>query len=287
MAEPLMQKKQKISKCDFAIIKKIKSMLDIPVFANGGCEHKNEVLDCLKFTGCDGYMAAESILSNPAMFVDSDKEFDSFEMAREYVSFCKMCKDEKKWNVKHKHVAMKGHVFKIMYRELTIFQDLRNCLGATTDIEWIWNVVDALDEKRKKMDKNLYTFLYDLFTVNWYHRHWKAFEQSELMQVWDEIINECSKPLDFAKNKLEIIELLIKYKVIKENECRMKLKLSNDEMNEIKRKLYKRREEEQEMLRKLNETAQTEANLVNSMFGNDEDESDQSDSDESIIYDVD
>ena len=282
-------KKQKIGNCDFEMIKKIKAMMDIPVFANGGCEHKNEVLKCLEITGCDGYMAAESILSNPAMFVETDEVFDSFKMARDYVSYCKLCKEEKNWNVKHKHVAMKGHLFKILYRELTVFQDLRNYLGATTDIEWIWNVVDVLEEKRKQMDCNLYQFLYDIFTVNWYHRHWKPYEQMELMETWDEIVSECTKPLDFAKNRIEIIRLLIKYRVINEEECKIKLMLSDGEINELKQKIQTQQEEE-ELMRRIGKNAQSEASLINSMFGYDNDESEndtESDSNESIILDID
>ena len=63
-------KKQDTALCDWRLIRRIKRALDIPVFANGGCETRQDVLRCLQATQCDGYMAAESLLANPAMFLD-------------------------------------------------------------------------------------------------------------------------------------------------------------------------------------------------------------------------
>lgn len=63
------EKKQSQSGCNWDIIKRIKNELNIPVFANGGCETLNQVEKCLEYTNCDGYMAAEPLLCNPAMFL--------------------------------------------------------------------------------------------------------------------------------------------------------------------------------------------------------------------------
>lgn len=68
-------KKDKTGDCDFEVITAIKSGVNIPIFANGGCETMSEVMDCLSTTKCDGYMAAESLLTNPAMFhIESESE---------------------------------------------------------------------------------------------------------------------------------------------------------------------------------------------------------------------
>ena len=63
------EKKQSQHGCNWDIIKKIKKSLNIPVFANGGCQTLMQVKKCLQYTKCDGYMAAEPLLCNPAMFM--------------------------------------------------------------------------------------------------------------------------------------------------------------------------------------------------------------------------
>ncbi|ETO02382.1 dihydrouridine synthase, partial [Reticulomyxa filosa] len=64
------QRKSESKACNFDIIRVIKAQVqDIPIFANGGCEVIEDVEQCLQYTKCDGYMAAESLLSNPAMFL--------------------------------------------------------------------------------------------------------------------------------------------------------------------------------------------------------------------------
>eukprot|EP01083_Nonionella_stella_P001909 5502_1 len=273
-------RKQKISTCDFDMIKQIKDTMDIPVFANGGCETYDDVIKCLERTGCDGYMAAESILSNPSLFCLKERR-DAFEIGREYIALCKLCKNEKQWVMRHKHVAMKGHLFKILYRELTVFQDIRNRLGATDNVEWIWNVVDLLDMRRKAMDKHLYRFVYETFSVNWYHRHWKSYETLERMNVWDSIVSECTMPIE--ENQFELIQLMVKYKCLDYDECKEELGMCDEEIERLKQgvKIEAGKDKIEEEITDTNH----EANLVNSMFGmHDDDDSDDS---ESIIYDVD
>lgn len=43
-------------------------MLTIPVIANGSIANYDEVIECMKQTGCDGVMSAEAILEYPALF---------------------------------------------------------------------------------------------------------------------------------------------------------------------------------------------------------------------------
>lgn len=52
------QNKDKVGECDWAIIKKIKETLNIPVVANGGIYLFNDVNKCLAETNVDGVMSA-------------------------------------------------------------------------------------------------------------------------------------------------------------------------------------------------------------------------------------
>eukprot|EP01084_Bolivina_argentea_P164287 285638_1 len=277
----LNSKKNKTGKCNFKLISKIKQIMDIPVFANGGCENINDVINCLKITGCDGYMAAESILSNPSMFITENKSnLKPFKIANDYINYCKLCKYKKNWIIRNKYVAIKGHLFKILYRELTIFQEIRNKLGGCDDIEYIWNVVNLLEKRKKNMNKFIYEFIYNKITINWYHRHWKSYKQLELMDLWDIVLNECNKPIE--NNQFELIELMIKYNILNYKQCKHELMMSNQEINNLKICIKIQREKE-EIEKNNKQKMDTEANLINSMFGMHQDSDDDDDDDDDII----
>jgi tRNA-dihydrouridine synthase 1 len=70
------------------IIKKIKETVSIPVFANGNIQHFEDIEKCMKYTGADGVMSAETLLYNPALF--SNTHVDQITMAQEYLDFCKI-----------------------------------------------------------------------------------------------------------------------------------------------------------------------------------------------------
>jgi len=79
-------KKQTVGPCHYGIIKEIKKSLNIPVIVNGGISTFEDVQRALKFTGCDGVMASESILEYPALF-DPTKIYDMDDLCLEYFDF--------------------------------------------------------------------------------------------------------------------------------------------------------------------------------------------------------
>lgn len=66
------QNKEKVGKCDWEFIRRVKQELKIPVFANGGIYKHADIVNCLEFTKADGVMSSEALLENPMLFQDTD-----------------------------------------------------------------------------------------------------------------------------------------------------------------------------------------------------------------------
>jgi len=166
--------KQKIGPCDFDIIRKIKETLDIPVVANGGIETLADVKRVLEITGCDGVMVSEGILGNPAIFSGLDPEHapTPIQMAREYLELVKEV------NTHGSKVAARPHLFKILFKELTVLTSVRDFLGQCLDFETICTVPDVIEAEIKKMGEEKYQEIYDK-TPTWYMRFQAKKKQKE------------------------------------------------------------------------------------------------------------
>jgi tRNA-dihydrouridine synthase 1 len=104
------QNKQKVGKCDWNMIKKIKNTLKIPVFANGGIYTFEDAINCLKYTGADAVMSSEALLENPALFSGMIHDMDT--VALDYLEL------SKKYNPDVSQI--RGHLFKILYAGLQV-----------------------------------------------------------------------------------------------------------------------------------------------------------------------
>jgi len=113
------QNKQKVGKCDWEMIKKIKRAVKIPVYANGGIYNYEDAVKCLELTGVDGVMSSESLLENPALF--SGKVYNLDQIAWEYLELCKIYQTDSCY--------IRPHLFKFLFTGLQRYPELREELG--------------------------------------------------------------------------------------------------------------------------------------------------------------
>ncbi|KAI3893742.1 hypothetical protein MKW92_026957 [Papaver armeniacum] len=113
-------------RADWSAIKAVKDAVRIPVLANGNVRHMEDVKNCLKDTGVDGVLSAETLLENPALFAgfrtaewiegeeESTKvgEIDQGDLLVDYLKLCE--KYPVPWRMIRSHVhKLLGDWFKI------------------------------------------------------------------------------------------------------------------------------------------------------------------------------
>jgi len=132
------QNKQKVGKCDWDMIRKIKQSVNIPVFANGGIYTYEDAVKCLEYTGVDGVMSSESLLENPALFSGEVKDLDN--LAMEYLDICKTYETDPAY--------IRPHLFKMLYAGLQKHTGLREDLAKAKTLEELTNITKKVQELR-------------------------------------------------------------------------------------------------------------------------------------------
>jgi tRNA-dihydrouridine synthase 1 len=117
---------------DWDKIRAVKEAVAVPVFANGNVLFHSDIETCLKATGADAVMSAETQLYNPAIFAPASPSLSPFragvhpphtDLALEYLSIVR------ELQTKPSPSAIKGHLFKLMRPGLVRETDLRERLG--------------------------------------------------------------------------------------------------------------------------------------------------------------
>lgn len=133
------QNKDRVGECDWAMIRRIKETISIPVVANGGIYLMQDVNRCLAETNVDGVMSAEALLENPALFsgqiVNLDRlAFEYLELAEQHPGADNSC--------------IRAHLFKMLFTGLAIHIDLRERLVKTMGIDNFRQIVHELNMRR-------------------------------------------------------------------------------------------------------------------------------------------
>jgi len=124
---------------DWDIVTRLKKELSIPVFSNGNIRTYDDVKECLKVTGTDGVMSAESIRKNPALF--SGLTPDPFDISFEYLDFCDKYETPIGW--------VKDHIFHFLMSFVTRHLDWRDQIHQSQSLKQVREVLGRFQEALK------------------------------------------------------------------------------------------------------------------------------------------
>ncbi|CAG7860525.1 unnamed protein product [Brassica rapa] len=160
------EKDGKKFRADWGAIKEVREALRIPVLANGNVRCVEDVDECIRETGVEGVLSAETLLENPAAFAGFrtaewakeegyvDGGLDQGDLVVEYLKLCE--KHPVPWRMIRSHVhKMLGDWFRVHPRVREEF-NAQNILT----FEFLYGLVDQLKElggrvplyKKRKID---------------------------------------------------------------------------------------------------------------------------------------
>lgn len=148
------EKDGKKIRADWNLIRAVKNAVRIPVLANGNIRHTDDVWSCLKETGADGVLSAESLLENPALFAGfrtaqwvcgseesgDNGKLDQADLALEYLQLCE--KYPVPWRM------IRSHVHKMLGEWFRAHPQVREDLNAQSKLtfEFLYGLVNRLKE---------------------------------------------------------------------------------------------------------------------------------------------
>ncbi|KAJ0239093.1 Uncharacterized protein HA466_0235990 [Hirschfeldia incana] len=164
------EKDGKKFRADWGAIKEVRNALRIPVLANGNVRCIEDVEDCIRETGVEGVLSAETLLENPAVFAGfrtaewaKDNEegegyvdggLDQGDLVVEYLKLCE--KHPVPWRM------IRSHVHKMLGDWFKVHPQVREQLNAQNILtfEFLYGLVDQLKElggrvplyKKRKID---------------------------------------------------------------------------------------------------------------------------------------
>eukprot|EP01025_Chloroclados_australasicus_P010883 TRINITY_DN14608_c0_g2_i1.p1 TRINITY_DN14608_c0_g2~~TRINITY_DN14608_c0_g2_i1.p1 ORF type:complete len:382 (-),score=33.67 TRINITY_DN14608_c0_g2_i1:834-1979(-) len=124
------QKNTKKIRADWDQIKAVKNALQIPVLANGNISCLEDCYRCMEYTGCEGVMSAEGLLSNPQLFDPRLLQCRPWDPVRHLLEYLQLC---------GQHPVppsiVKAHAFKLIRPWLNEHVDLRDQINKAIPIQ--------------------------------------------------------------------------------------------------------------------------------------------------------
>ena len=152
------QKDGRATRADWEAIKAVKEAVHIPVLANGNIRWLEDVHECMKRTGVQGVMSAESLLENPALFsghrmkpmedvtgsldeLSREGALNEPSLTLEYLNLCEEYPVTKK--------MIRAHVYKLLVGWFKRYPELRDEMNGEqgSSIDWIKGIVHRLLER--------------------------------------------------------------------------------------------------------------------------------------------
>ncbi|XP_071710580.1 uncharacterized protein [Rutidosis leptorrhynchoides] len=143
------EKDGKKIRANWDAIRAVKNALRIPVLANGNIRHMEDVKECLKVTGVDGVLSAETLLENPALFAgfrtgdwvsdgDQDGKLDQADLVVEYLKLCE--KNPVPWRM------IRAHVHKMLGEWFRVHPHVRDDFNSQSilSFEFLYDMVNRL-----------------------------------------------------------------------------------------------------------------------------------------------
>lgn len=135
------QNKESTGNADWDAIRKIKSILNIPVIANGGIECYEDVQRCFDATNCDAVMSAEKLLENPFFFSGYNHNVD--DVALEYLDIAKELNTDIS--------QVRSHLYKLYYHACKLDMSYNHKLGITNTHDDFLTLGEEIKEFRKNI----------------------------------------------------------------------------------------------------------------------------------------
>lgn len=206
----LYENKTAVGPCYTHWIQKAVETLSIPVVANGGVEHLQDVNQLLQTTGAAAVMSSEGLLETPYLFRGEPDNVQEtlFQVTRDYITWCSQFPPlPGVLGPNGSMTVVKGHVFKFLHRYWSQNVDLRDRLAdhSLQTLGQLEVVVDELYERAVQQGETN--------SVSWYRRHRK-----------EQVEQDNSVVLTLEERKAQIRERISQ---MKKNDQRSVLRLSS------------------------------------------------------------